>query len=136
MHTVWKSRWRVREVFAKFWEGGYIGVVKILGGGYNFYPPSPPPLCASMWWFQLVSNFKTFKYKLKHFHFKDSDVDDSNPIASSLISFRNSVSCPENFWRGSSLTNIFKAHYFLYLLFSLFNGYYASNKILFIIGTK
>ncbi len=36
MHMVWKSRGRVREVFAKFWEGGYIGVVKILGGGYNF----------------------------------------------------------------------------------------------------
>ncbi len=71
MHTVWKSWRRVYEVFAKFWEGGYIGVVKILGGGYtflvfycifinkfwknfggrvHFYPPSPPPhpLCASM----------------------------------------------------------------------------------------
>ena len=59
---------RVREVFAKFCEGGYIGVVKILGGGYNFlvfycifinkfcknfggrvhfYPPSPP--CVHLW---------------------------------------------------------------------------------------
>jgi hypothetical protein len=67
MHTVWNSRGRVDEVFAKFWEGGYIGVVKIFWGGYtlwvfycifikkfcknfggrlHFYPPSPP-LCAS-----------------------------------------------------------------------------------------
>ncbi len=68
MHTVWKSRGRVSEVFAKFWEGGYIGVVKIFGGGYTFlvffyifinkfsknfggrvyfYPPltPPPPVC-------------------------------------------------------------------------------------------
>jgi hypothetical protein len=70
MHTVWKSRGRVHEVFAKFGEGGYIGVVKISGGGYtflvfycifinkfcknfggriHFYPPSPPksppPVC-------------------------------------------------------------------------------------------
>jgi hypothetical protein len=67
MHTVWNSRGRVNEVFAKFWEGGYIGVVKIFGGGYtvlvfygifinkfcknfggrvHFYPPSPPhPVC-------------------------------------------------------------------------------------------
>ncbi len=65
MHTVWNSRGRVEEVFAKFWEGGYIGVVKILGGGYtflvfycifinkfcknfggrvHFYPPPPPPV--------------------------------------------------------------------------------------------
>ncbi len=36
MHTVWKSWGRVHEVFAKFWEGGYIGVVKIWGGGYTF----------------------------------------------------------------------------------------------------
>ncbi len=46
MHTVWKSRGRVHEVFAKFWEGGYIGVVKIWGGGYTLlYPLSPltPP---------------------------------------------------------------------------------------------
>ncbi len=71
MHTVWKSRGRVSEVFAKFWEGGYIGVVKfflggytilvfynfycifinkfsqIFEGGYTFIPPHPP-LCASM----------------------------------------------------------------------------------------
>jgi hypothetical protein len=26
----------VNEVFAKFWEEGYTGVVKILGGGYTF----------------------------------------------------------------------------------------------------
>ena len=64
MHTAWKSRGRVSEVFAKFWEGGYIGVVKIFGGGctflvfycifinkfskkiggrVHFYPPSHPP---------------------------------------------------------------------------------------------
>ena len=71
MHTVWKSRERVHKVFAKFWEGGYIGVVKILGGGYtflvfycnfinkfcknfggrvHFYPPSPPhPPCVQLW---------------------------------------------------------------------------------------
>jgi hypothetical protein len=36
MHTVWNSRGRVDEVFAKFLEGGYIGVVKIFGGGYTF----------------------------------------------------------------------------------------------------
>ncbi len=69
MHTVWKSWGRVHEVFAKFWEGGYIGVVKIFGGGYtflvfysifinkfcknfggrvHFYPPSPPP-CKHLW---------------------------------------------------------------------------------------
>ena len=70
MHTVWKSWGRVHEFFAKFWEGGYIGVVKTLWGGYtffgcllhlfftkfcenlagrvHFYPPHPTPLCASM----------------------------------------------------------------------------------------
>jgi hypothetical protein len=68
MHTVWNSRGRVDEVLAKFWEGGYIGVVKFFGGGYTFlvfycifinkfcknfggrvqlYPPQPP-LCISM----------------------------------------------------------------------------------------
>jgi len=38
MHMVWKSRGRVNEVFVKFfWEGTYIGVMKILGGGgYTF----------------------------------------------------------------------------------------------------
>jgi hypothetical protein len=67
MHTVLKSRGRVREVFAKFWEGGYLnrgcenfgervqllGVffaflltsfAKILEGGYTFIPPITPPL--------------------------------------------------------------------------------------------
>jgi hypothetical protein len=50
MHTVWKSWGRVHEVFAKFWEGGHIGVVKILRGGYTFIPTHPltPLLCASM----------------------------------------------------------------------------------------
>jgi hypothetical protein len=58
------SRGRANDVFAKFWEGGYIGVVKNFWGGYtflvfycifinkfcknfggrvHFYPPSPPP---------------------------------------------------------------------------------------------
>ena len=68
MHTVWKSRERVHEVFDKFWDGGYVGVVEIVSGGYTFlvfycifinkfckkfggrvkfYPPQPP-LCISM----------------------------------------------------------------------------------------
>jgi hypothetical protein len=71
MHAVWKSRGKVHEFFAKFWEGGYLGVVKIfwgegtafgvycsfinkfcknVGGRIHFYPPlthSPPspPVC-------------------------------------------------------------------------------------------
>ncbi len=68
MLTVWKSRGRVREVFVKFWEGGYIGGCESFGGGYHFmvfycifinkfcknfggrvhfYPPltPPPPVC-------------------------------------------------------------------------------------------
>ncbi len=71
MHTLWKSRERVHEVFATFWVGG---IVKILVGGYTFLvfycifinkfcknfregtllstlsppPPHPPPMCASM----------------------------------------------------------------------------------------
>jgi hypothetical protein len=38
-HTVWKSRGRVHEVFAKFWEEGYIGLWKLgVGvGGYTFW---------------------------------------------------------------------------------------------------
>jgi hypothetical protein len=58
-------QFKIHEVFAKFWEGGYIGVVKIffgrvplfgvllhflltsfaiiLEGGFTLIPPHPPP---------------------------------------------------------------------------------------------
>ncbi len=36
MHTVWNSMGRVNKVFAKFLEGGYVGVVKSFGRGYTF----------------------------------------------------------------------------------------------------
>ncbi len=37
MHMVLKSRGRVSEVFAKFCEGGCIGVVKIMGGSVHLF---------------------------------------------------------------------------------------------------
>ena len=71
MPTVWKSRGRVSEVFAKFWEGGIKGLWKFLGegtpfwcfiaflltsfakileGGFTFIPPLPPsPPCVHLW---------------------------------------------------------------------------------------
>ncbi len=71
MHMVLKSRGRVNEVSAKFWEGGYMykgrenfgggytflvfdcifknKFCKNFGGRVHFYPPLPlTPLCASM----------------------------------------------------------------------------------------
>jgi hypothetical protein len=80
MHTVLKFRGRLHEVSAKFWEEGYIRVVKILEGGYTFLVfccifinkltylregtlLSPPPLCTFMGW-SLETNYIVFQSKV------------------------------------------------------------------------